>query len=82
MFPVGRAPEHVGQKTANFTAARNDLFTVKIFSTLAKNKIPGPLRRKSYKKNVKDEENEQGRKEKQENKQNKGAVWQELLRSV
>ena len=38
--------EHVGQKTANFTAARNDLFTVKIFSTLAKNKIPGPLRRK------------------------------------
>jgi hypothetical protein len=38
--------EHVGQKTANFTAAWKNLFTVKIVSTLAKNKIPGPLRRK------------------------------------
>ena len=56
--------EHVGQKTANFTAARNDLFAVEIFSTLAKNKKPGTLRRKSHKKNVKDEQKEHGRKEK------------------
>jgi hypothetical protein len=55
MFPMARVPEHVRQKTENFTAVRNDLFTAKISSTLAKNKIPGPLRRKSYKKNVKDE---------------------------